>query len=283
MREFESYGVVKGHDASTVLDQMTEAVLVRGFAVMSDVIPPNEITRLTERLQEVYAKQCAEIGGEAVLNELNDADIVRCPLAYDSAFLDLALNSQIIAMLKRLLGSNFVLLMQNGIINRPDRLQTQTRWHRDLNYQHWVCSEPLAISALVCLEDFNRKTGGTTFLPGSHRFPQFPSSALIAESEVTVEAPRGSVLFFDSMVFHRAGVNSSPWIRCGINHVVGRPILSQQIDIPTMLARPEPADAWLAGFLGYRWNPVQSVRSWRLRKLAQSGQAPITNNPLSVA
>ncbi len=64
--------------------------------------------------------------------------------------------------------------MQNGVINRPERVQAQTGWHRDLNYQHWVPSKPLAVSALVCLEDFNVETGGTAFLPSSHKFEAFP-------------------------------------------------------------------------------------------------------------
>ena len=159
--------------------------------------------------------------------------------------------------------------MQNGIINRPERTQSQTRWHRDLNYQQWVSSAPLAISAVVCLEDFNSTTGGTVFVPSSHKFPEPPSPKLLEQCEVTVEAPSGSVLVFDSMIFHRAGINRSNLVRRGVNHVIGRPILAQQVDIPAMLGPPMPRDPWLAGYLGYRWKPPEDIRAWRLRKLEQ--------------
>lgn len=264
----ESYGILHSTSApSGPVGQIIESLQVRGFAVIPDALAMNQVDDLNERLDDVYLTQCNEVGGEASLLNIVDSDIVRCPLAYDSAFLDLAVNPLITSVAREALGQNIVLLMQNGIINRPNRPQPQTRWHRDLNYQHWVSSKPLAISALACLEDFTVETGGTVFLPASHKFKDFPSLELVEIAAVFIEARKGSIIVFDSMVFHRAGVNQSSRIRRGINHVIGAPILTQQICIPSMLAQPPPDDPWLAGYLGYRWNPVSSVRDWRLRKL----------------
>ena len=145
---------------------------------------------------------------------------------------------------------------------------------RDLNYPHWVASRPLALSVLVYLDDLNTGSGGTVFLPASHRMPEFPSHGLVARYETPVTAKRGSFVVFDSMVFHRAGINCSARIRRGINHVIGVPVLGQQIDIPAMLGSVPPDDPWLAGYLGYRWNPVPSVKEWRLRKL-QGREKPV--------
>lgn len=270
MSNFGSYGVLQ--QATVPQDRLARAVeevIYRGFAVVSEAIPDDIVASLNRRLDNVYATQCEEVGGEAALLELSDADIVRCPLAYDPEFLALAQHPTIIEAAKMLVGSNIVLLMQNGVINRPDRVQAQTRWHRDLNYQHWVCSQPLAMGALVCLEDFNEETGGTLFIPGSHKFPQMPSEDLVKASEEIVTAPKGSILLFDAMAFHRAGLNRSQRIRRAINHVIGAPILNQQIDIPRMLGGTAPAESWLAGYLGYRWNPAADVKNWRLEKLAQ--------------
>jgi ectoine hydroxylase-related dioxygenase (phytanoyl-CoA dioxygenase family) len=270
MSNFGSYGVLQ--QATVPQDRLARAVeevTYRGFAVVAEAIPDDTVASLNRRLDDVYAVQCEEVGGEAALLKLSDADIVRCPLAYDPEFLALAQHPTIIDAAKMLVGSNIVLLMQNGVINRPDRVQAQTRWHRDLNYQHWVCSQPLAMGALVCLEDFNAETGGTLFIPGSHKFPQMPSEELVKASEEIVTAPRGSILLFDSMAFHRAGLNRSQRIRRGVNHVIGAPILNQQIDIPRMLGADAPAEPWLAGYLGYRWNPAADVKNWRLQKLAQ--------------
>ena len=67
--------------------------------------------------------------------------------------------------------------------------------------------------------------------------------------------PRGSVIVFNSMVFHRAGINRSGRIRRAVNHVIGAPILAQQVDMPAMLGREAPSDPWLAGYLGLSLEP----------------------------
>ena len=107
------------------------------------------------------------------------------------------------------------------------------------------------------------------FLPSSHKFEDFPSQHLVEQSEIQPSAPAGSVLFFKAMTLHRAGINRSEKIRRGINHVIGVPILAQQINIPDVLGAEEPTDPWLSGYLGYRWNASSNVAQWRQRKLAQ--------------
>ena len=269
---FGTYGVTKSSSpAGSVpadVDLIRQQIRMRGLAVVPGLLGDDEVAMLNERMDAAYARQCDEVGGEPELAKMNDADNVRCLLAYDDAFLRLAQHPLLIAVVKAVLGDNVVLLMQNGVINRPGRLQYQTNWHRDLNYQHWVSTKPIAMSALVCLEDFNATTGGTVFLPGSHRFEDFPREELTADWAFAPEAPKGSVFLFDSMIFHRAGMNRSNRVRRGVNHVFGAPILGQQVDIPAMLDREPPADPWLAAYLGYRWNAVKDVASWRLRKIA---------------
>ena len=269
--QVQTYGVVQSDPSplmsASSVDAMVEQLLVRGLAVADCVLSEAEVADYNVRLDAVYRTQCDEIGGEQNLAAINDADIVRSPLAYDDTFLGLCCLPLIRDVVRRFLGDNVVLLMQNGVINRPDRLQFQTRWHRDLNYQHWVCSRPLALGALVTLEDFNEETGGTVFLTGSHKFPEFPSETLVKQFEEVVPAKAGSVLFFDAMTYHRAGVNRSDRVRRGVNHVIGVPLLAPQANIPALLNRPAPDDPWLAAYLGYRWTPMTSVTEWRRRRL----------------
>ena len=270
MEKFETYGVnERSSNESDELDRIRDEIRVRGLAVRQGVLAPEQVVTLNQKLDEVYAIQCNEVGGEEVLQTIKDIDVVRCPLAYDRDFLELAIASGITDVARKILGDHVVLLMQNGVINRPDRVQFQTRWHRDLNYQHWISSKPLAISAFVALEDFSPETGGTVFLPSSHKFEDFPSQHVIEQCEVQPVAPAGSILFFDAMTFHRAGINHSNRIRRGINHVIGVPILAQQVDIPTMLGPQEAFDPCLSGCLGYRWRAPGNIAEWRRRKLTQ--------------
>lgn len=270
MPDFGSYGIAQDSAVPDAGDlaPLIEQIEVRGFGVLPDLLRPEQVARLNAGLDEIYGRQCDEVGGEAALASMNDADVVRCPLAYADDFMALATHPTLLAVGRAMLGESFVLLFQNGLINRPTRRHAQASWHRDLNYQHWVCSKPLALTLLVCLEDFTTETGGTVFLPGSHLLERFPSAALVEQSQESPVARAGSVLVMNSMTFHRAGVNSSRRIRRAVNHVFGTPILAQQVDIPAMLDREPPSDPWLASYLGYRWNPMRDVAAWRRQRIA---------------
>ncbi|HZZ70136.1 MAG TPA: phytanoyl-CoA dioxygenase family protein, partial [Phenylobacterium sp.] len=184
MTKFGAYGIARSASAAALdgdLARVMEEIQVRGFSALPSLIPLETVDRLNGQMDEIYARQCAEVGGEAALASMNDADIARCLLAYSDDYMSLATHPAMIAVAQALLGENLVLLMQNGVINRPGRRQAQASWHRDLNYQHWVCSRAISMSALVCLEDFNPETGGTTFLPGSHLIENFPSEAIVEQ------------------------------------------------------------------------------------------------------
>lgn len=269
-----AYGVSKVTAVQNQVDILAEEVRHRGYVVVESGFSQDEIAHYRERLDAVYAMQRQEIGGEENLQRINDAHIARCLLAYDDAFLAMAANPIVLGVAERILGSSYVLLMQNGVINPPHQRYFQVKWHRDLNYQHWVSSRPLAVSALFCLDPFSKETGGTYVLAGTHLQEDFPSDTFVRRHEQVVEAEPGSIILFDSMMFHRAGHNTSNIIRRAVNHVIGAPILGQQISIPDMLQGRHAEDSFLARYLGYRWNPRPSVLQWRLRKLHEAGETP---------
>jgi ectoine hydroxylase-related dioxygenase (phytanoyl-CoA dioxygenase family) len=156
------------------------------------------------------------------------------------------------------------------VINRPSRAHYQLRWHRDLPFQHWTTSRPVAIAALLCLDEFNATTGGTYALAGSHMHEEFPSEEFVRTHQEVMTAPPGTFIVMDAMAFHRAGRNTSENVRRGVNHLVGLPFLAQQIDIPTMLAGRHAEDPSLSAYLGYKWRPAPSVEAWRSARVTRT-------------
>jgi hypothetical protein len=259
-----SYGVLERRQLSDAIDALVEEIDVLGFTVTDSGLDPAKLETIRVRMDGGLADQAAA-SGEEVLKA--DEDILRCPLADDDLFLEVATLPPVLEVCRRILGENLVLLQQNGILNRPSTPQYQSRWHRDLPYQHFVGSQKLAVNALLCVDDFTTRTGGTVVLPGSHMFGPFPSARLVRRHEMVVEAKAGSVIMMDAMLYHRAGANVSPRVRRGLNHLIGRPLLAQQIDIPRLLEGRHSDDPFLDGYLGYRWNPAVSVAEWRTRRL----------------
>ncbi len=264
---FNLYGIKEVATAASELDWSAEEIAVKGFTVVEGVLDQTQLGEARRRVDAVYERQALEVGGADNLKRINDELVARCLLAYDDFFLPLATNAKIMALLNKLLGDYFTLLQQNGILNLPGRDHYQTSWHRDLIYQHFVPSRPIAVSALFCLDDFSAATGGTYVLPASHKLEKFPSKDYVQKHEEAINAPAGAAIVFDSMLFHRGGVNSSSQPRRGLNHLYSLPFIKQQIDLPGILKGKYADDEFLSKFLGYESRPTESVIEWRQKRL----------------
>jgi ectoine hydroxylase-related dioxygenase (phytanoyl-CoA dioxygenase family) len=263
----KTYGITRTQDQDSLL---VEQVHRLGFTVLHDVVPSDVCAEARERLDAVYQRQSEEFGAE-LLASIKEKDLARLPLSYDQWFFRFLNFSKVADLVSTLIGDFHILNLQNGIINRPSVAHHQASWHRDLPYQNWVCSRPLAINALFCIDDFNTETGGTYVLPHTHRFEDFPSAGYVERHEQPVTAEAGSVIIFDAMLFHRAGANTSNRIRRGLNHLYTIPLLKQQISVPRCLSSSKvdpPND--LRRLLGYDTQEPESVNSWREHRLAKS-------------
>jgi len=265
--ELKSYGVRNATELQSEVDRYAEEISINGFTVLPGVLPESELGEARRRIDAVYAQQADEVGGEENLRKINDALVGRCLLAYDGYFLSFATNAKVHAVVSSLLGDYFTILQQNAVINAPTDKHYQTAWHRDLAYQHFVSSKPLAVSALFCIDDFSEVTGGTYMLPGSHKSEPFPSREFIEAHERTINAKAGSALLFDSMIYHRGGINRSNGLRRGVNHLFGLPFIKQQISFPRSLAGKYKDDPKLSRFLGYDTEAADSVLQWRTNRL----------------
>jgi ectoine hydroxylase-related dioxygenase (phytanoyl-CoA dioxygenase family) len=263
MQREQFYGGQRPVTLDDAIEYHVEEISSLGYTVVNDVLPESELDGWRKRIDEIYERQEVECGGREVLLAIGDQDLCRAPLLYDQAFLSLARQAKVLAVVNRILGDWFILNLQNAIINRPDEQHQQSAWHRDLPYQSWVASRPLAISALFAIDPFTETTGSTAILPHSHRRELIPSEAYINAHATTVTVPPGSVVMFDAMVFHRAGYNRSQHIRRGVNHLYTVPILKQQYDFPRALGDVFHEDADLRRLLGYTSAVPVDALQWR--------------------
>ncbi len=262
------YGVLEREASGDEVAPHAERIRLAGYTVVPGGFSPAEIEHLGLRLERELERQVAEFGADR-LATIGDAATVRCPLVHDELFLSLAAHPTVLAICRRLIGDYVVLMQQNGVINPPRQLHTQVAYHRDLPYQHFTSSRPLAVSALFCIDPFRPDNGATTVIPGSHRLEGFPSAAVAEALDVPVAAAAGSFIVFDSMLFHRAGLNGSDRPRRAVNQVFSIPLIAQQISLPAALAGRHAADPALARLLGYEAAPAGSVTAWRERRLAR--------------
>jgi len=67
-------------------------------------------------------------------------------------------------------------------------------------------------------------------VPRTQQTPSAPSPETIAASAVPLECPAGSIIVFDSTLWHAAGPNTSGRDRLAINQQFTRSWIKQQID-----------------------------------------------------
>lgn len=227
-----SYGVLQQNTPNSALDEAAEQVRNLGYAIIDSGYTISELRSISEefnRTRERYVEKY----GDAMLKNLNESHTVRSPLTHGGeVFIKLALNETLLSLLRRLISGKFILNQQNGIINPPQETNNQSAWHRDLPYQHFVSTTPLAINALFCVDDFTLENGATFVLPASHKSEAFPSSNYVQKNAVQIEAKAGSFIILDCMMFHAGGFNKTSSERRAVNHLYNIPYFKQQINIP---------------------------------------------------
>ncbi len=262
-----NFGVTEASIARDETDGHAEEVRLSGFTVLDSGLSPVEVTHLRDGIEAVIARQTEEVGGHDVMARLDEANTGRAMLAYDDRFIELVRNGPLLALMERLLGRYFVLNQQNAIVVQPDDVHHQIRFHRDLPYQHFVSSRPLALNALFCADPFTLDNGATFVIPGSHKHEPFPDEAVVRRLQRQVTVPAGGFLVLDAMTYHRAGINRSAHPRRAINHVFTLPFIRQQIDLPALLKGRYADDPLLSRLFGYGLEVPVSVRDWRLARL----------------
>ncbi|MDB5411845.1 MAG: phytanoyl-CoA dioxygenase family protein [Rubritepida sp.] len=253
------YGVRIANEATDSLGEAAETLQLLGYAVVNSGLDANQLDRLRNGFDGLRLAAHERHGAER-LRKLGEADLVRCPLGEDTSFLSLATNHRILALCEQLIGPGFVLNQQNGIVNPAGVTSySQSAFHRDLPYQHFTSSRPLAINALFCLDPFTVENGATLVIPASHKQEAFPSEAVIAAHSRQIEAPAGSFLVLDAMTYHCGGLNRSPRDRRAVNHLYTIAMMRQQIDLVAHLGEGFSEDPAVRQLLGFNHPLPRSV------------------------
>jgi len=257
------YGVLQQEVASTAFDRAVERLRLLGYAIIDGGYDRERLGQLSEAFEGARAKAEIRSGGRELLERIDEHNTIRLPLFYDGIFLDLATNPVVLEVCRRLIPGYFILNQQNGVINPAHEAPyNQGAWHRDLPYQHFVSTRPLAINALFCLDEFTLDNGATMVIPASHRQEAFPSDETVSQTAVTVTAPAGAFVVLDCMTYHCGGVNRTAQPRRSVNQVYSVPLLRQQIDLPVALGEEFSDDRDIRRLLGYEVRVPGSIEEY---------------------
>jgi len=239
-----------------------KAFYEKGVQIIPNVLDQEKINFYKKKILEVYKKQVEEFGIE-YLKITQEENIVRSPFLYDSCFIELFYNDTTKCIVSEILGEYAILSLQNAIFIPPKHIHHQTHYHRDLIHQEFTSSIPLSINLYYCLDDYDVSNGGTTFIFESHKKNKLQEKY----KDSTPNVSAGSIILFDSMVYHKAGLNFSDQSRFGINNMFTLPFVKQQIRYP--FCYPKTDDVKLNRILGFESREYDSVKHFREYRLGR--------------
>lgn len=263
-------GVREQFKVETPIDLHVEEIKRNGYTILENALTEEEIRCLQGGiLENIYQTQIKEVGGEENLFSIGDEYSVKALMAYDDYFAELASNKMVHEIVERLLGENYKLTLQNAVLNFGKHFNPASVWHRDTPYAHYVTTRPLGVSTLFVVDKFNEETGGTIILPGSHKHEEFPSKEFAKKHSIQISAEPGTVVIFDSMMYHRAGFNKTDRPRRSIVQVFTIPLIEQTINFSRMLNGKFKDDPLLSKLIGYKYGggPANSVLDYRLARI----------------
>lgn len=226
------------------------AVLAEGFAIVENVLPEAEVTRLGTGLRELLAQQPP---GQNSFVGFKTKRIFS-GLAKTRLLDQLVIHPLLLGVLDDVLGryqlsAPVVIEIQPG-----ERAQTL---HRDsTTYPLSQCDgRELVLNFMWAFDDFTAVNGATRIIPGSHRW----ADESAASEELTVQAimPKGSVCAFLGSAVHGGGANLSEAPRLGVTLEFAaawlRPQENFSLSVPRDIARAMPVR--LAELIGYDLYP----------------------------
>jgi hypothetical protein len=249
------------------------AIREDGWTMLPSWLPADLVGRLALELERACAEQ-RPIQLRNGVGEDTNGTVHHLPCA-GGLFLELLEHDYGQHLLECYFHGPYILNTYGGLLNLPDDPSYVGRVHRDQR----TFSGDLRLMAqlLVMLDDFTEENGATFLLTGSHRLAEKPSDEVFFRDAARAIGAAGSIVMFDSNLWHAAGRNCSNRPRRALTLAFTRPFIKPQLDYPRALGYDRGASfsPSLRQLLGYNARVPASLDEWYqppAKRMYQRGQ-----------
>lgn len=214
------------------MKEVLEQVRTDGYAVMESVLSDSFLTTTREAMYRAQEAIWRDVGEER-LSRAGELGVLRLMLKYEPHFFRFLEIPEVLAIVDGAVSNNAIMHLQNGfILPSLPAGQTptifQTTFHQD--FPRVLNGYVASINIMFAIDEFSKATGATIVVPGTHQTTTPPAEDFLRANAVAMECPAGSMVVFDSTLWHAAGANTSGHDRLAINHQFTRSYIKQQID-----------------------------------------------------
>ena len=225
----------------------------QGYSVVENAIEPELVADLRAALDHHI-----ETTGHGYSNtKFEGTQTIRIYnlLAHAPIFQSIPIHHNTLPIAEGALDKELQLSSLSAIILGPD--QEAQPVHSDTQQINLPRPHPtISLNCMWAITDFTEANGATRIVPGSHKYDSHPPYDAPVET-VAAEMPAGSVMFFDSALWHGGGRNTTSERRYGIaNYYCAgwvRQQENQQLGIPPEVLKTFPRRLLeLCGFSVYK-------------------------------
>jgi ectoine hydroxylase-related dioxygenase (phytanoyl-CoA dioxygenase family) len=209
-----------------------DSVRLNGFAIIESALDREFLDRTRDRMYAVRDRIVNEVGADR-LARAGELGVLRLMLKYDAHFLRFLELPLLLMVLDGTVSDTAILHLQNGFVlpsfaatDQPSVFQNS--YHQD--FPRVLNGYVASVNAFFAIDEFTCENGATWVLPGTHQQVACPAPPEREALSVALECPAGSMIVFDSTLWHAAGRNTSGRDRLAINHQFTRSWIKQQID-----------------------------------------------------
>jgi ectoine hydroxylase-related dioxygenase (phytanoyl-CoA dioxygenase family) len=213
------------------LERCLLALNLAGCAVVEGVLSDDLIERTREAMYRVRERIQEAVGIER-LDRAGELGVLRLAMKYDPLFFEFLELPEVLALVDATVTDTAILHVQNGLLLPSFEGGTpqvfQTRFHRD--FPRILNGYLMSVNTLFAIDEFREDNGATFLAPGTHQKEGRPDDWFLERYSVAGQCPAGSMLVFDSTLWHAAGDNTSGKDRLGLNQQFTRSWVKQQVD-----------------------------------------------------
>ncbi|MFB6272048.1 MAG: phytanoyl-CoA dioxygenase family protein [Salinibacter sp.] len=211
-----------------VPDEKVEFFQENGYVAFRDVLNDREVEALRRGVGKAQAERegaSRDLAGddeeaERILQMINLWEQYPEVRAYIQG-------GRVARMAQRLTGSSSVRLYHDQALVKEPGPSAPSPWHQDQPY--WPSAEPGMLSCWMALDDVTVERGCMQFIPGSHKWGEFPPISFEGEGAALkehvseerkaqwnpqpVELEAGSCTFHHGLTFHYANANTTDHVR----------------------------------------------------------------------
>ncbi len=213
-------------------EQAVAALRFDGCAVVTDVVDDGFLAQTREAMYDAQRAIRAEMGEERLVRA-GELGVLRLMLRFNDHFIKFLELPEVLNVVDAAISDTAILHLQNGLIlpsfpegEIPETFQTT--FHQD--FPRYLDGYLASINLFFAIDEFTETNGATIVVPGTHQQAEPPPSDYLEAQKTPVVCPAGSMLIFDSTLWHAAGANVSGKDRLAINHQFTRSFFKQQMD-----------------------------------------------------